>query len=120
MLRKTAGGINDASSGTYVPSSGPPVKISKQHFSIRTEKTWKSPRSGAVYPSGWQLSVPSLSLDITIAPNLADQETASGKGAGMVYWEGSVSVDGKKNGEPVTGRGYVELTGYDKPFDAPL
>ena len=120
MLRKTAGGINDASGGTYVPASGPPVNIPKQKFSIRTEKTWKSPRSGAVYPARWFLSVPSLSLDITVTPNLADQEASPSKGAGMVYWEGSVSVRGKKNGKPVTGQGYVELTGYDKPFDAPL
>ncbi len=120
MLRKTAGGVNNASSGSYIPSSGKPVKITKQQFVIRTAKRWKSPRSGAVYPSGWFLTIPSLNMELTITPNLADQETTSGQGAGMVYWEGSVSVEGQKNGKPVSGQGYVELTGYDKPFDAPL
>ncbi|NIQ90155.1 MAG: lipocalin family protein, partial [Deltaproteobacteria bacterium] len=32
------------------------------------------------------------------------------------YWEGSVRVKGKHKGEPVRGRGYVELTGYDAEF----
>ena len=39
---------------------------------------------------------------------------------GVTYWEGSVSIDGTKNDNPVTGDGYVELTGYAGAFDAPL
>ncbi|MEA1948842.1 MAG: lipocalin family protein [Thermodesulfobacteriota bacterium] len=38
--------------------------------------------------------------------------------AGVTYWEGSVSVRGSKKGSPITGHGYVELTGYAKAFDA--
>jgi predicted secreted hydrolase len=38
----------------------------------------------------------------------------------VVYWEGSVSIEGTRAGRPVTGQGYVELTGYDKTFDAPM
>jgi predicted secreted hydrolase len=30
----------------------------------------------------------------------------------FVYWEGAVAVEGAYAGAPVTGRGYVELTGY--------
>ncbi|MBT8445855.1 MAG: lipocalin family protein, partial [Gammaproteobacteria bacterium] len=28
------------------------------------------------------------------------------------YWEGAVSVSGRHRGKPITGAGYVELTGY--------
>jgi predicted secreted hydrolase len=28
------------------------------------------------------------------------------------YWEGAVRVEGTREGRPVQGRGYVELTGY--------
>ena len=28
------------------------------------------------------------------------------------YWEGAVSVNGTKNGKPISGQGYVELAGY--------
>jgi predicted secreted hydrolase len=28
------------------------------------------------------------------------------------YWEGAVDVEGEHDGASITGRGYVELTGY--------
>jgi predicted secreted hydrolase len=28
------------------------------------------------------------------------------------YWEGAVCIKGKKNGQDISGQGYVELTGY--------
>jgi len=39
---------------------------------------------------------------------------------GVTYWEGSVSIEGKKEGRPVKGKGYVELTGYAADLDAPM
>lgn len=39
---------------------------------------------------------------------------------GVIYWEGSVSIEGTRAGQPVVGQGYVELTGYAEPFDAPM
>ena len=30
----------------------------------------------------------------------------------FVYWEGAVRVSGTRQGRPVSGHGYVELTGY--------
>ena len=30
-----------------------------------------------------------------------------------LYWEGACSVSGTRNGVPVSGNAYVELTGYD-------
>jgi predicted secreted hydrolase len=74
--------------------------------------TWKSPRSGATYPARWRLSVPSRELSLDITPALADQELP----VSVRYWEGSVGLTGTHAGQPVQGRGYVELTGYgDSP-----
>jgi predicted secreted hydrolase len=28
------------------------------------------------------------------------------------YWEGAVRVEGERDGRPVSGQGFVELTGY--------
>ena len=28
------------------------------------------------------------------------------------YWEGAIDVTGTRSGAPVTGRGYLEMTGY--------
>jgi predicted secreted hydrolase len=36
----------------------------------------------------------------------------------VTYWEGAVKVTGQVGDQPVIGQGYVELTGYAKPFEA--
>jgi predicted secreted hydrolase len=61
-----------------------------------------------------------LSIDIIIAPNLLDQEMRTLESTNITYWEGSVEVSGTVGGRAIDGKGYVELTGYAKPFDAPL
>ncbi|HBG29541.1 MAG TPA: carotenoid 1,2-hydratase, partial [Gammaproteobacteria bacterium] len=43
-----------------------------------------------------------------LRPILADQEL----NLAVRYWEGAVSARGEQNGRPITGQGYVELTGY--------
>ena len=70
--------------------------------------TWKSPRSGGTYPAKWRVQVPSANLDLTITPYLAEQELS----LTTVYWEGAVRIEGTANGQPISGNGYVELTGY--------
>jgi predicted secreted hydrolase len=45
---------------------------------------------------------------LTITPLLADQEM----NLSYSYWEGAVNVAGSMGGSPVSGSGYVELTGY--------
>lgn len=32
------------------------------------------------------------------------------------YWEGEMHVSGKRCGKKVNGKGYVEITGRDKPI----
>ena len=46
-----------------------------------------------------------------IQEGIADQELD----VSFRYWEGAVTVAGTRRGTPVTGRGYVELTGYTAP-----
>ncbi len=120
VLRKEQGGIGSASRATDIGSQGDHRNVSNDEFEVTVHNTWKSPHSNAVYPAGWRLQIfPSL-LDLTIVPNLADQEMQTSGSTGVIYWEGSVSVKGTRAGQPVAGQGYVELTGYARPFDAPL
>jgi predicted secreted hydrolase len=81
-------------------------------FEVRATGEWKSPRSGAVYPHGWQVRVPSVGLEATVTPTVDDQELVARRSGGVVYWEGSVRVTGTVRGRLVAGKGYVELTGY--------
>lgn len=120
VLRTKQGDTGPASSATIIDSQGQSRTISRDEFELTVKDTWKSPHSGARYPAEWRLRILPVSLDITITPNLADQEMHTSETTGVIYWEGSVSASGSKGGNPVTGAGYVELTGYAKQFDAPM
>lgn len=119
-LRKKEGGFSSASGGTFVDAAGNKRDLSSENISLNVLERWESPHSGAVYPIQWRISVEPLSLDLTVSANMADQEMRSPESTNVNYWEGSVSIDGKRRGKPVGGVGYVELTGYDKSFDAPM
>ena len=120
VLRKKQGGTGPASSATIIDSQGQSRTISRDEFELTVKDTWKSPHSGAEYPSEWRLQIFPVRLDIAITSNLADQEMHTSETTGVIYWEGSVSAAGTKAGNPVDGAGYVELTGYALPFDAPM
>ena len=55
---------------------------------------------------------------INLTPTVLDQELDTRATTGVVYWEGSQLVEATRAGEPVSGEGYVELTGY-LPTTAP-
>jgi predicted secreted hydrolase len=119
MLRKGDGSYSESSSGTFVNAEGKTVHLQKDDFSIEVLDHWKSPRSGALYPSRWRIAIPSLGVDITIHPNLEDQELETPNSTRVTYWEGSVTATGEvQNRRPVSGVGYVELTGYAGPLNA--
>lgn len=119
-LRQKDGSWHAASSGTLVEASGTVHHLAREDFSVNVLSSWKSPRSKATYPAEWRLRVPAFGLDLHLKPNLADQELETGSSTGVTYWEGSVACRGTRNGAAVEGLGYVELTGYARPFDAPL
>lgn len=120
LRKKETGGIGSVSSATIIDKLGKGRPIKNNELVLSVSSTWKSPRSKAVYPSGWRLQILPGSIDLIITPNLADQEMMTNGSTGTIYWEGSVSVAGTKGGRPITGVGYVELTGYAKPFSAPM
>ncbi len=120
LLRTDAGGISAVSGGTFVDPDGNSRAIGKDEFAVTILDTWKSHHSKAVYPSRWRLRVFPVSLDLTIFPNLADQEMLTSGSTGVTYWEGSVSIRGKRDANQIDGQGYVELTGYAEGFDRPM
>ncbi len=120
LLRQKDGSFGIASSGTFVDPSGKSRHLTRDEFKVEVLDTWKSLKSGAIYPARWRLRVLPLSLEVIISPNLADQEMHTTESTGVTYWEGSVSIEGTVQNLPVKGEGYVELTGYAKSFDAPI
>ena len=106
-LRKLDGSQDEHSAGTWIAADGTSQHLERDDVEITVTDTWESPQGG-VYPSAWTLRAPAQGLDLQIRPVMADQELFTT----VRYWEGAVDVEGERNGKPVTGRGYVELTGY--------
>jgi predicted secreted hydrolase len=113
QLRDRAGQASPFSSGLVVAAGGTARRFAREDVVLEVLETWRSPRSRAVYPSRWRLRVPSDDLDLTLRPAVADQELD----VSIRYWEGTVRLEGTAAGRPVTGRGYVELTGYGEADD---
>ena len=111
-LRKKDGGSDLESSGTVVSPDGTTRHLSVSDIRIESIGTWTSRESKAVYPSTWRIAVPSLDLALEVMPLLENQELRTSRSTQVTYWEGAVSVSGVKQGRPVKGQGYVELTGY--------
>ncbi len=107
-IRHSDGSIDPYSMGLVVHPDGSTVSLKLADFALKSDATWKSSASGAVYPSHWTVSVPAEHLTLDITPFLPDQELK----VSFIYWEGAVKVAGERNGSPIAGSGYVELTGY--------
>jgi predicted secreted hydrolase len=120
LFRTQAGGIHAASSGTYIKADGTVRKLFKEDIRVNVKDIWQSKLSKARYPVRWQLRIAPLGIDLKVDAKFVDQEMRTLDSTGVTYWEGSVAVAGSKNGQSIKGEGYVELTGYAKPFDAPI
>jgi predicted secreted hydrolase len=106
-LRARDGNRDPHSAGTWMESSGEARPLTSAAVDTEVTDRWSS-TDGVRYPSGWRIRVPSLALDLTVHPVLADQELKTRPR----YWEGAVDVSGARQGRPLRGRGYVELVGY--------
>ncbi len=106
-LRDRDGRQDPYSAGTWVEPGGRARSLTDPDVRIESLRHWTD-RQGVRYPSRWQVRVPRLGLVLTVKPVLANQELVTSPR----YWEGAVNVAGTRAGEPVGGRGYVELAGF--------
>jgi predicted secreted hydrolase len=111
-MRDKSGMMDPVSEGTWVKADGTSERLLPGSFSIEKLGTWKSPKSGAIYPAGWHIVVASHAADLTVTPSMADQELHLTKMGALDYWEGACSIRGSVAQARITGVGYTELTGY--------
>jgi predicted secreted hydrolase len=111
--------------GTYIPpceGNCTPNQLIKSYdinqadFTIKPTEYWRSPKTNANYPTGWEIeikgsaNIPAMSLiQKAVVPGAELITTAT---TGLSYWEGDMYVSGTKGGKPISGSGYTELTGY--------
>jgi len=109
-LRRADGAADPLSDGVLIDPNGLRVPLEwGVDVVVDATGSWTSPIDGAVYPSGWRITVPDRGWDLTVEPRIQAQELD----VSFRYWEGAVAVTGNgEGGVPVEGSGYVELTGY--------
>ena len=106
-IRRKGGGALWAG-GSLRRADGRVVTFRPGDVAFRPLRRWRSPATGAIYPVAQELSVrlPEGVRRWTLLPLFPAQELDGRRGGLPVYWEGAVRTRG--------GRGYLELTGYDR------
>jgi predicted secreted hydrolase len=111
-LVRAADGTDSLVYGTLVDRAGEATHLERSDFSVGATRHWTSPLTGATYPAGWTITIPSQAITISLQPTVAGQELDTRATTGVVYWEGSQVVQAVHAGRSTGGQGYVELTGY--------
>jgi len=109
-LRTKSGEISRYSSGTYVDSSGASHNLASDQIMLKAGRLWHK------YPLEWQITIPSLGLQLTEQTELDNQELATPSSPSPPYWEGAVTYRGSIHQKPTQGVGYLEMTGYSQPI----
>ena len=109
-LRRADDAVDPFSAATFVAPDGSTRSIPASGFTMAPTRSWTS-ADGTAYPVAWRITVPALDLALDVAAAIDDQEL----NLAVRYWEGMVQATGTRAGGRVTGRGYLELTGYDSP-----
>jgi len=103
-------GVKDSTSyAVMVDKNGKQKQFTVSQFQLQEKEYWRSPDTKIKYPIRWHLQIPSENLNLSISPLLKQQEwTGSFK-----YWEGAIKINGHQAGKAMSGKGYLEMTGYD-------
>jgi predicted secreted hydrolase len=117
-IRRKDGSIDPYSAGTFVDAQGKSTHLGSDEFALQPlGDTWTSSATHAVYPIRWKLSVPRLGIDLEAATPLPSQELTGDAKVVPSYWEGAITLTGRKGRDRLDGVGYLEMTGYERPVE---
>jgi len=117
-IRRKDGSIDSHSAGTFVDAQGKCAHLRANEFSLRPlQDTWTSPVTRAAYPIRWKIEIPKLAIELEIKTPLPSQELTGNSQLTPSYWEGAITFTGHRDHSSVGGKGYLEMTGYDRPFE---
>lgn len=112
QLRRQDGMMDPASGGTFVDGKGNARWFTAGEIQLEPVEWWTSEKTGTRYPVQWQVRIPAIDLGFEARPLLLPQELTTEGTTGVTYWEGAIEVKGTHSGAPISGKGYLELTGY--------
>ncbi|KAA0225812.1 carotenoid 1,2-hydratase [candidate division KSB1 bacterium] len=110
-LRRANGATSPFSAGTLILPGGATRHLSASEFEVEPGG-WRQSKimPESKYPLAWKLRFADYALSVTTP--VENQELDTRQSTGVVYWEGYVNTTGTKAGRQVTGKGYLEMTGY--------
>ncbi len=101
---------------TLIGADGTPRTLKRDEVTFEAVERWTSPQTGARYPTRWRVAIPSASLALDVRTRFDDQEA----NLTTLYYEGTVAATGTADGKPVSGVGYLEMTGYAASIGAQI
>jgi predicted secreted hydrolase len=108
--RLADGSISPYATGTFIQRNGAIQNLTKRDFIFEPQSWWTSPATGGKYPVEWKIKF--LDYELKLTTPVKNQELDTRRTTGQIYWEGYVEVIGGKNGQKISGKGYLEMTGY--------
>ena len=112
LMRRKDGSVDPYSSGTLIDGSGKTTHLALKDYRVEVLERWKSPKSSANYPMKWKVTIADQAIELDITPAFPEQELITNRSTRVTYWEGAAQIRGTARGKPVSGNGYVEMTGY--------
>ncbi len=114
-MRQTGDQVFRSATLVGAPSACEYEELAPEDFIMTSSGAYTSPHSGNVYPTSFQLEIPSRDLELTLTPDMEDQEFYNLLGFFPPTWSGQATVEGTRNGVPVRGHASVDV--YVGPQD---
>ncbi|HKN73536.1 MAG TPA: lipocalin-like domain-containing protein [Candidatus Acidoferrum sp.] len=115
-IRRNDGSVDPFSAGTFVDAQGKSTHLRAADFTLQPRaENWTSPTTRATYPISWEIVIPKLEIELEAHTSLPAQELTGKTNLVPSYWEGAISLGGRRGESPLSGVGYLEMTGYDRP-----
>ena len=103
---------------TIVHANGGHEVVAVEPLEKSASKPWTSPETGRVYPTKWDMRIPSLNASLQFEPEVQQQEIVSPVKAHK--YEGTTTITGVMRGESVAGRVVIELVQWSGNNDTIL
>jgi predicted secreted hydrolase len=114
-IRRKDGSVDPFSSATYIDAQGKSTHLRNSDFNLEPlAERWTSPVTRGTYPIAWKIVVPKLEIALEAHTSLPAQELTGKTNIAPSYWEGAISLEGHRGVKPLSGVGYLEMTGYDR------
>ena len=110
QLRDTRGKKYNYYSGTLISKDGTSRELDFQETTFEPGNLWTSLKKNVSYPTSWIISLPEEEITLKVSTPLKTQEMNTS----VRYWEGIIDIEGKIKKENISGKGYMELTGYNE------